>query len=288
MGNQLFQLAAAYSLSKKIGNNTQILPDERSGSFTVEQYFQTNINYPLSWKVIHYLIQLIPKRLKHRGSKVIMDIYYSLFRLRTYSPSDPMKIDQKFSLLEDNICLDGYFQSELYFKNVANETKEQFKFRVNYLNTWKKWYATLPNHQKLIAVHIRLGDYRSQAGWGLGGEDLTLPAQYYIQLIEANRGAGNLFIIMSDEPETVKSWLPQSDSILFSGEEAIIDLITLTQSHICILSHSSFSWWGAWLNKKENARIYVPKYFLGFKVNRMVPENIIPENWIPIEVTNDH
>lgn len=288
LGNQLFQLAAAYSLSRQNGKQLQILPDERSGSFLVEKYFDTHLPYPISWRIIKSIIQILPTRLKHRGSKLIYMLYYPLMQLKMYQSPDPMKIDPDFYTIEDNFCIDGYFQSEYYFKNIAGEIKEKFKIKSQFVNEWKKWYAKLPNHQKLIAVHIRLGDYRNQAGWNLGASDLTLPASYYLNLIKQHSEEGNLFIVMSDEPDTVRTWLPESSNIIYSTESAIIDLITLTQSHSCILSHSSFSWWGAWLNTKENITVYVPKYFLGYKIKQTVPEDIIPASWIQIEVPNEN
>ena len=55
-------------------------------------------------------------------------------------------------------------------------------------------------------------------------------------------------------------------------------------ANICILSCSTFSWWGAWLNKQKNLKVYVPKYFLGFKVKKEYPVNIIPKKWKQIEI----
>jgi hypothetical protein len=282
LGNQLFQLAAAYALAKK--HKSIILPDERSGRFTVEEYFETNINYPLSWKLIHLLISMIPLRLRFRVSRTLLKIYYSFYKFKQHSAKDKMKIDPDFHQLNDNTCVDGYFQSEYYFENIKPEIKQIFKFKDNFQNQWKQWYSKLPNHQLLVAVHIRLGDYRNQAGWNLGANDLTLPESYYTKLVERHNQPGTLFIVMSDEPDTVRSWLPNTPNFIYSQESAVLDMISLTKAHVCILSHSSFSWWGAYLNTKSNAIIYAPKYFLGFRINRMVPENIIPENWTQVEI----
>ncbi len=284
LGNQLFQLAAAYALARKHHDNPVILPDERSGHFSIPEYFKTDINFPVGWRFSHYLIPLIPKKIRFRARKIIFGIYYSFYKFHPYHSHDPMKLDHNFKGLSDDICLDGYFQSEYYFQSIKEEIKKRFQFREKYQLEWKKWYSLLPNHQLMVAVHIRLGDYRNQSGWNLGTTDLTLPASYYKDLIERHNQPGTLFIIMSDEPETVRAWLPNSANFVYSQESAALDMISLTKAHVCILSHSSFSWWGAYLNSKINTIIYVPKNFLGFRVNRMVPEHIIPENWTQVEI----
>ena len=48
-----------------------------------------------------------------------------------------------------------------------------------------------------------------------------------------------------------------------------------------IIANSTFSWWGAWLNKNSRKIIISPKIW--FKDERMNNEqNIIPESWIKI------
>jgi hypothetical protein len=51
-----------------------------------------------------------------------------------------------------------------------------------------------------------------------------------------------------------------------------------------ITSNSSFSWWGAWLNRQPDARVLVPKYWVGFPERIESPRGVVAEGWQQIPV----
>jgi len=49
-----------------------------------------------------------------------------------------------------------------------------------------------------------------------------------------------------------------------------------------VISNSSFSWWGAYLNKNPNKTIIAPKNWFGPKGPKDT-ENILPKDWLSID-----
>ena len=49
-----------------------------------------------------------------------------------------------------------------------------------------------------------------------------------------------------------------------------------------IISNSTFSWWGAYLNQNKNKKIICPKKWFSYTDEYFNPKDIYCENWIKI------
>jgi hypothetical protein len=281
LGNQMFQLACAYTLAVK--HKTNILPDETSGKYHIHKYFKDKKLYPWHWKTMHIIGNLLTPKYYHYYTIHILPIYYSIFKLSEFNHIDYMNICYNIESLPNNTRLNGYFQSEFYFSKLKNNVRSLFEFKDIYIEKWNHYMSKNKKHSRLIAIHIRLSDFKNLGHLNLGGDNLVLSCDYYLNILKKENRDDTLIMILSDEPNTVREWFQNYNNIVISEEESIIDLITLTKADVCILSHSTFSWWGAWLNNKPDKKIYVPKYFLGYKIQKEIPQNIIPANWIQVE-----
>ncbi len=105
---------------------------------------------------------------------------------------------------------------------------------------------------------------------------------YFHKAIESINNDRNYFIFVSDEPDTIENEFSYIKNKYISDNDEIIDFQFIIHADICILSNSSFSWWGAYLNIKQ-PKIIAPRYWLGRADNKELPVNVIPDSWIILE-----
>ncbi|RYD77003.1 MAG: alpha-1,2-fucosyltransferase, partial [Sphingobacteriales bacterium] len=113
--------------------------------------------------------------------------------------------------------------------------------------------------------------------------NISLPTSYYHDAIKETLRDNSFYIIISDDHEFVKKEFSYLDHKYISNCSEIIDLQFLMNADQCIISNSTFGWWGAYLNPK-NPPVVVPKYWLGFAEKVEFPCNIIPKEWKLIEI----
>jgi Glycosyl transferase family 11 len=138
------------------------------------------------------------------------------------------------------VCIRGYLQTERYFAKYADEIMSILQ--------WPPRSPSLPaDIGPTIAVSFRRGDYNS-FGW-------TLPLEYYddaLELVMAQLPDATI-VLFGDDPGFVQlaaRWLskyaPTIDGLAF-GADPVAQLTTFSQCDHCVISNSSFAWWGAWL-----------------------------------------
>jgi hypothetical protein len=181
------------------------------------------------------------------------------------------------------VSLAGYWQSEKYFKDQEQLIRDCFEFHRPIDNAWegKIW------NSNSVAVHIRRGEYaESKSTLDFHG---LCPIDYYKEayaVIKAADPEAKFFIFTND----IK-WNGLKD---FEGELVSIDhglwnssthqragqldmyLMSLCKHHI--IANSTFSWWGAWLKKRDGLTIAPKKWFVNGP--RWKPEDLFPTSWI--------
>ena len=91
------------------------------------------------------------------------------------------------------------------------------------------------------------------------------------------------FFIFSDDIEWVKENLKCPQPAIYVSDYALEpheDLTLMSRCHHHIIANSSFSWWGAWLNPKEDKIVIAPPRW-----TNAVPSkhpNILPSSWIKL------
>jgi hypothetical protein len=183
---------------------------------------------------------------------------------------------------------DGFYQSEKYFKNIADVIRQDFKL----LNKMS-WGAQMAydSMQKVtipVSVHIRRGDYVQNAKTNQIYGSCS-PEYYNKALATLAEKLGedaakemHLFVF-SDDIEWVKNNLPLPYPATFVSNPSIQDYEELTLMSKCnhhIVANSSFSWWGAWLNPSSQKIMIAPAKWTNGKPSSY--KDIVPNSWTKI------
>ena len=249
LGNQLFQIATTISYA----NDNDIDPVFNFGTHFL----------PLQGNKANTYKENIFKNLKE-----IDEVSWSSFKIYNEPNFYYNKIPTNLSV--NNILLNGYFQSEKYFincrkkiLNTVQPTKEIIKYMEKYKNLFSK---------KTCSVHIRRGDYLK-----FPKEHPVLSKEYYYNAFNEFDNETN-FLLFSDDIIWCKNNLNHKH-LHFIDEK--LDYINLYLMSLCdnnIIANSSFSWWGAWLNKNQNKKIIAPNVWFG-ENKKLETKDIIPKKW---------
>ena len=280
LGNQLFQYAFIYTAAKKL--NTSFYIDQYIESFIADKYFQN---------LSHSSNRLAIKLFRITGFKNIFSYHLRRFYYGNllFSHKYSMKIygfsdKQNEVEIHNNTIYQGYFQSVLLIEPHEALLRQKFILKDRFVNEFKMKYGDLYNNNTIVTVHIRRTDYINVEHLNLGKNDISLPLSYYQNAIKELNKQDVHFLFISDDPEFVKEHFKQIVNKTISIDNEIMDFQHLMNAHICVISNSTFSWWGAWLNSTKNKIIYCPKYYLGYHLKKEIPCNIYPDEWKQIDV----
>jgi len=285
LGNQLFQYAAGKSLARY--HNTSFKLDLYFYSVHRNRRFELdNFNIPIELATrdeVHEftgrnpLKRLLNKRENYlRCPAVFAQPHYHFY-------------DDYFGL-PSHLYLSGYFQSEKYFKQIAAEIRQWYTASKPLDSVNAKLSDKMASVES-VAVHVRRGDYTNKYASFFG----TVPDAYYQMAIQEikTRVANPIFFIFSDDIAWCRKNLPL-DNVEFiehnKGADSFKDLLLMSHCQHNIIANSSFSWWGAWLNKNVSKLVIAPKvWFRKEYYDAEVPiypariyntKDLIPEEWI--------
>ena len=190
----------------------------------------------------------------------------------------------------DDTDLDGFFQKEKYFENIADEIRSDFTFKNEYLKPCKEFIDSLETTP--IFLHIRRGD-------AIGKEHYhpVAPMSYYVEALKRFDEDTPCFVF-SDDLDWCKSQdLFKSDKFLFndnierydyqsmdgsgSMQYTLLPHVDLCLMSLCsgaIIVNSSFSWWGAWL-QNNRGKVIASKPWFGPSASHLDTSDVVPDHW---------
>lgn len=273
LGNQMFQYAMGRATS--VRNNLQLKLDIVTGIAPGD----TTRPYALGH---FHIVEDIASREEIESLKYPLGFFSRIMRfirikiLRQFHEGfNPQALH-----IADKTYLDGFWQSWKYFDDVADIIRKDFTLK-NPLSDRAKKIVDVMQQVNAVSVHVRRGDYvanpTTHAYHG------TCSPEYYQQAIAHMRAhsAHPVFFVFSDDIAWVKEHIPfGNDKVFYVSDYKLLDYEELMLMASCkhhIIANSSFSWWGAWLNRNEEKMVIAPKKWFA-KGND--PKDLIPPSWI--------
>jgi hypothetical protein len=240
LANQMFQYTIAHLFALQT-NSTVVLDEKRlnSGMFSFHKYFK-NLKFDTSYN------DSILKN-KFRNIKETKEFELIPELVNTTS-------------LNTNIILEGWFQNAEYYQGKEDYVKSLFEFNDNidkesqtYIDMIKRIY---PN-KEIVSFHLRRPDNKNDKYF-----IYTVYYKHHVQdlLNKFDKNNTVFLIFTSDVQDTEQKLLEEFKDIncqLVIKDEAT-SLCIMTKCDHNIIGASSYSWWGAYLNKNPNKRVIIP------------------------------
>jgi hypothetical protein len=236
----MFQYAVSHLFALQT-NSTVVLDERRlnSGMFSFHKYFK-NLKFDTSYN------DSILKN-KFRNIKETKEFELIPELVNTTS-------------LNTNIILEGWFQNAEYYIDKEDYIKSLFEFNDNidkeaqvYIDMIKNIY---PN-KEIVSFHLRRPDNKNDKSF-----IYTVYYKHHVQdlLNKFDKNNTVFLIFTSDIQDSTEKLLEEFKDVncqLVNKDEAT-SLCIMSKCNHNIIGASSYSWWGAYLNKNSNKRVIIP------------------------------
>ena len=254
IGNQLFQIAAAYAISRELDCTLEFQRNQFSGAGAG--------SHPSKYYNSIYVSLPIVDNLSLPRQHTISEERWTYYPL----------VDRVRNIFNRGIsCIDirGYFQSEQYFKKYSSDIKALFTPQEGIIQ-WIATHTTLfQSFPELKEPHdygfigIRRGDYIQKASFhNPCGMDYyekalaALPREIY-------------YIVTDDYVWAKKHFVGDKFRFLDNITDDLHHLYASTLFKHYIIGNSSFHWWGSFLSIYDNPTIIAPdKWVFGPNVQK--------------------
>lgn len=277
LGNQMFQFAFYLSLKHKYSN--EIFKVDKSwfdvnkvhNGFELDKIFKLDLDYSTSQEnIILFGGYNVFARAKRKY----------LFIKKTELIES---IDQQFHFFPDLYGKEGedyyylgFWQSYRYFELVSESVKNCFIFPDLTESKNMHIHSLIKSVRgRTVAVHVRRGDY-------LNNKSLieACSLDYYKKAIaKIERVVKDpIYIIFSNDMNWCKSNFEFTNVEYVDWNEGKLAFRDMQLMSLCdnnIIANSTFSWWGAYLNRNKNKTVLAPRYWINGKA-----KDLIPDDWI--------
>lgn len=289
LGNQLFQYAAGFELSDRLGLDLvldcSLLPKEEISSGGVTRWPEQISSFNFAGTIVagepsvrNYWIKTRAAQLERAVGDRLPSLMY---RFGRYAHE---RLDPVAPLLGSKppININAYCNSPLLFSSVADALRAQLR-NLSEASDWFLETQEFVTNASPIAVHLRLGDYRNLASvYGELGSHYFEASKRVVERLSGSRE----YLVFSDEPHLAKEFFGQTSlnaEIVHTPRHSrpLESVLLMSQCAGLIASNSSFSWWSGYLMEDSSKPIIFPRPL--FKTdNRPEPKNWLLNDWLQL------
>ena len=287
LGNQMFQYATAYSIAKQNKYKLEIDLSFLKNRIPIPGFTVRNYDLDL-FNVSNYTFTLFKNDLLDRYLAYPIEklaIKSGIFK--SFQEKDIYSFEKGVFEINDNTYIEGYFNNYKYFDKYSVDIKNIFNTDKLFDNSFKE-IENIINSTNSVSLNIRRGDYLNTKHKNIF---VFLDANYYrqaISKIRKNVKNPHFFIFSYDFSENDDSYFInklglQKEEITLLGKrytgdrfKTYLRLISLCKHNI--MANSTFSFWGAYLNKNEQKQVICPSRWANNKSDFEVPINWIKIN----------
>ena len=185
--------------------------------------------------------------------------------------------------LRGDMYLHGWWQTEKYFSDIREILLNDFSLRNPFTGTNSETAEKIKNSES-VSIHIRRLDYvKNPKTRQYHGE---LPKNYYdatLELVAAQARNPRLFIFSDDVPWVKEHMRFPFETHYIEGNRNLPheDITLMSLSKHNIIANSSFSWWGAWLNRNPGKIVVAPTPWVA-ETSKQDSKDVVPGSWIKL------
>lgn len=269
LGNQLFQFAFAHEMARR---DADVYLDDRlytrkqvHAGFQLREHVQ--LPFPIASRQELDRLKLASNWQVHRFLWQFHPSYRRRVVLEDQTRFSPDYLEHR------DVFYDGYWQDERYFRNARDDVRRAIAATA--LDDQNHALREQIRGVEAVSVHVRRGDYLKVPNFA-GICDLA----YYERALAyvRERVPHAEFFVFSDDPTWCRENLSLPDATYVdhnTGSRAMYDLLLMAACKHNIIANSTFSWWGAWLDDRDEKVVVAPTRWF----NQPDREMILPAAW---------
>lgn len=285
LGNQMFQYALCAALNQK-GVKSRILFSHylysfHHNGFNLGNAFRIKLDLPST--ILNMILTYGGFIYKNRISGFFLKRMVVSYRERKnkYLEKEEFEFDPEV-FNQQGKTLVGIWQAEAYFTDIKELIVREFEFRKPADKINRELIKKIVNSNS-VSIHIRRGDYLNDRWKNILG--VIRGTVYYDNAVNFIIGKveNPQYFVFSDDIKWAKENLKLDNCIYVNhnkGRNSYIDMFLMSICKHNIIANSTFSWWGAWLNKNPEKIVTIPeKWIIGKNCKQMYPAQ-----WVRIKV----